>query len=93
MLRKNDQTTLCDQSDVVEDEVFTNLVDAVVEDANRLANLENDAFDNYVMRVQSKLHVDVPLFRSRFTNGYHTLLEQIKYEKSSHESKKPEDKT
>lgn len=74
-----------------EDDQLTALLDVVIEDLQEKPSGQVESFEEYVHWIRSKLHTDETLFRSRFVHGYHSLLEELKYEQNSHETRKPDD--
>lgn len=91
MPKKKEQPMIQSQQVNEIEDSFTTLLDAVIEDSTEHLVDELEPFENYIERVKSKLHKDVPLFRSRFAKGYHVLLEQLKYDQSAHDMPKPDD--
>jgi hypothetical protein len=91
MSKKKEQSIASSQEIDSVEESFSLLLDVVVQDSKEHLMEELEPFENYIERVKSKLHQDVPLFRSRFAKGYHVLMEQLKYEQSAHDTPKPND--
>lgn len=74
-----------------DDTQLTALLDAVIEDLQEKPHGQVESFEEYVHWIRSRLQTDETLFRSRFVHGYHSLLEELKYEQNSHETRKPND--
>ena len=73
------------------DTQLTALLDVFMEEFHERSKLELEDYEDYVQRIRSKLYVDETLFRSRFVQGYHSLLEELKYERNSHETARPDE--
>lgn len=70
------------------DKVFDTLAEALHEDEMNRVSSNLESFDSYVERMHARIYRDLSLFRSRFSNGYRVLLEELNQEKNAHENSK-----
>lgn len=89
--KDNEKAPLADQSDEMI-EVFSDLLTAIADDEKEHFAQDTEAFDRYVQKVRSKLHVDLALFQNRFAKGYQALLDELKNEQNMREPPKPNDR-
>lgn len=79
MKRHNkENTSMTDQDDVIADELFHELSEVMAEETRKHASLEGEPFEVYIHKVQAKIFKDPSIFRSRISQGYRTLLDEVK---------------
>lgn len=69
-----------DQSDESPAEIFSGLLTAVADEESEKIKKETDPFNSYVQKMRAKFHTNFPLFSSRFIQGYHTIVEELRLE-------------
>jgi hypothetical protein len=85
MKRHNKENApLTDQDDVVTDEVFQELAEVLAEETGKHASLENEPFESYIHKVHAKMFKDLHLFRTRLSQGYRLLLDEVKSGQAKH---------
>ena len=78
------KSSVVEHDEIEFDEDCKVLIEALVEAEKEALAEQVDPFENYVQRVHSKLCLEEDIFRTRFTKGYHTLIEELKHEQSTH---------
>lgn len=63
------------------------LADVIVEGMHGEHHSEFEPLEIYVAKVKAKVHANMDEFRSRFSKGYHVLLEEL--QKQSPQENKP----
>lgn len=73
-MKKKVQTT---KDDFKDDQAFAFLAELIAEQVDVASRQAEDPFDQYAYNLQAKVFKSSDSLKSRFIQGYHTLLQEI----------------
>jgi hypothetical protein len=84
MKKENSESASAEKHDLDFERSIDELVLAIVEGLREHHRSDVEPFEVYTQRIRAKIHSNANLFRSRFSRGYHTLLEELKKDNSKY---------